>query len=185
MDNTEDKKEEILEEVVEETETISGDLMKQLAEAQSLAEKHKNEYLLATADLENFRRRVIREKDEIRKSTVMGVVETMLPMLDNMKLGLESAAKTAGAEEVVKGFSMVADQMKAIFGQLGVVELNPQGEAFDPNKHECVAHLPHETVPENNVIEVTRVGYMMKDRLLRPAYVVVSSGVAQTKETGE
>lgn len=159
-----------------QNESVTSDLIKQLAEIQSVAQKNKDDYLRAVADLDNYRRRAIRERDEIRKNTLVSVIESFVPLLDGIKLGLDAAKKTEGSENLISGFQMVADQMRAIFSDLGVQELNPKNESFDPNKHECVAHFPSEDIPENQIIEVTRLGYLLNERLLRPAYVVVSSG---------
>lgn len=157
----------------------SGALIQQIATLQGEVEANKDAYVRAVAELENYKKKAFRDKDEARKSAVIGVVEMMLPVLDSLNLGLQAAKQANETSDIVKGFEMVGAQMKTVFGELGLEELNPEGQSFDPNKHECISHIPHESIEENKVIQVTRFGYAIKERLLRPAYVVVSSGAPQ------
>jgi molecular chaperone GrpE len=150
----------------------------QLAAAREESRQNYERYLRAVSDLENYRRRMTREKEELRRLAVSGVVEEFLPVLDNLDLGLQTAAKHPEAANVAQGFQMVADQIRSILERNGVSEINPAGEAFDPHKHESLAHQPHEEVPDGHVVQVIRKGYALNERLLRPASVLVSSGPA-------
>jgi molecular chaperone GrpE len=148
----------------------------ELEQAQKEAAEMKTRYLRSVADLENFRKRMAREKQEIIRSAAANVVESLLPVLDNMKLGLQAAENHPEAKDVTVGFKMVDDQLKRSLQEQGLEELIPDGEVFDPNFHECIAHQPSADVEEDKVIQTVRAGYRLNERLIRAANVIVSSG---------
>lgn len=155
----------------------------QLEAARQEAAAAQDRYLRAVADLENFRRRTVREKDDLRAFAAARAVEELLPVLDNLTLGLTAAkAPNASLDTLIGGIEMVAGQLKTALSNLGVKEINPAGEAFDPNLHEALSQQPSAEVPEGHVAEVVRTGFMLNGRLLRPASVVVSGG-GQPEET--
>jgi molecular chaperone GrpE len=154
----------------------SGELLRRLDEAEERAKSHEERYLRTVADLENFRRRAAKEREELRDVAVASLVEDLLPALDNLRLGLQAADNHPEAKDVAYGFRMVADQLRKTLESYGLEELSPDGETFDPNLHDCMSHLPHAEVPEGGVIETVRPGFRLKNRLLRPASVTVSSG---------
>ena len=141
----------------------------------------KTRYLRSVADLENYRKRMAREKQEIIRSAAANVIESLLPVLDNMKLGLQAAENHPEAKDVTIGFKMVDDQLKRSLSEQGLEELMPNGETFDPNLHECIAHQPSADVEEDKVIQTVRAGYRLNERLIRAASVIVSSGPAATE----
>jgi molecular chaperone GrpE len=152
----------------------------ELEKAQAEAAEMKTRYLRAVADMENYRKRIAREKQDIIRSAAASVVESLLPVLDNMKLGLQAAENHPEAKDVTFGFKMVDDQLKKSLSEQGLEELIPDGETFDPNFHECVAHQPSDEVAEDKIIQTVRAGYRLNERLIRAANVIVSSG--PTKE---
>ena len=152
--------------------------LSELEQAQAEASEMKARYLRSVADMENFRKRIAREKQDIIRSAAAGVIESLLPVLDNMKLGLQAADNHPEAKDVSIGFKMVDDQLKKTLTDQGLEELLPDGEPFDPNLHECIAHQPSATVEEDKVIQTVRAGYRLNDRLIRAANVIVSSGPA-------
>lgn len=154
----------------------------QLAAARAEAQAAQERYLRSVADLENFRKRTVREKDELRQYATANVVEDLIPTLDNLSLGLAAAKQQSGdAKSIVDGVGMVLEQFKAALGRHGLKEINPVGAAFDPHQHECIAHQPDEKVAEEKVISVVRLGYSLNGRLVRPASVIVSSGPAKSE----
>lgn len=159
-----------------EEEAASEPELSELEKAQNEAKEMKVRYLRAVADLENYRKRITREKQDIIRSAAGCVVESLLPVLDNMKLGLKSAENHPEAKEVTSGFKMVDDQLKKSLSEQGLEELTPNGETFDPNLHECISHQPSNEVAEDHIIETVRAGYRLNERLLRAASVIVSSG---------
>lgn len=154
----------------------------ELEQAQAEAAEMKSRYLRSVADMENFRKRIAREKQDIIRSAAAGVIESLLPVLDNMKLGLQAADNHPEAKDVTVGFKMVDDQLKKTLSDQGLEELIPDGEAFDPNLHECIAQQPSDAVEEDKVIQTVRAGYRLNDRLIRAANVIVSSGPAKTED---
>ncbi len=152
----------------------------QLAAAKSEAASNYDRYMRAMADLDNFRKRTAREKDELRQYAAGRVLEDLLPVLDNLGLGL-AAAKQPGAEikALVGGVEMVFNQLKTALGNHGLTEINPLGQSFDAHQHEALSQQPSADVPEGVVVNVIRIGYALNGRLLRPAAVVVSSGSAK------
>jgi molecular chaperone GrpE len=164
-------------EVVEETATETPELeMTALEKAEAEALEMKSRWLRSVADMENYRKRIGREKQDIIRNAAASVVESLLPVLDNMKLGLQAAANHPEAKDVTIGFKMVDDQLKRSLSEQGLEELIPDGEKFDPNLHECIAHQPSDEVAEDRVIQTVRAGYRLNERLIRAANVIVSSG---------
>lgn len=157
-------------------------LEQQLDEAKKAAAKSHDHYVRSMADLENFRRRVVREKDELRQFAAGRVLEDLLPVLDNLALGLAAAkAPNADLKNLVGGIEMVLGQLKSALTNHGLKEINPIGEKFDPNQHESIASQPSKEVADGSVLQVVRIGYGLNGRLLRPASVVLSSGPAKTE----
>ncbi|HWA24410.1 MAG TPA: nucleotide exchange factor GrpE [Lacunisphaera sp.] len=153
-----------------------------LANARKEAAANYDRYMRAVADLENFRKRTIREKDELRQFAAANVVEDIIPILDNLSLGLAAARQQTDVKAIVDGVGLVLEQFKAALAKHGLKEINPQGQPFDPNQHDCISHQPSSEVPEEKVSQVVRLGYSLNGRLVRPASVVVSSGRAKTAE---
>ncbi|MDP0500323.1 MAG: nucleotide exchange factor GrpE [Verrucomicrobiota bacterium JB022] len=157
-------------------------LLQQLEQVTAEAEENQRRYLRAVADLENYRKRAMREKDEARRYGAENLAGDLLPVLDNFTLGLQAASQHEAGKVFAEGFAMVQTQIRQVLESNGIQSINPVGEAFDPHRHESLAYQPSEEVEEGNVIAVHRVGYQLHDRLLRPASVVVSSGPAQKSE---
>jgi molecular chaperone GrpE len=153
----------------------------ELQKAQLEATEMKNRYLRSVADMENFRKRIAREKQDIIRNAAANIVESLIPVLDNMKLGLQAAENHPEAKDVTIGFKMVDDQLKSTLADQGLQELIPDGETFDPNFHECIAQQPSEEVEEDKIIQTVRAGYRLNDRLIRAANVIVSSGPAKSE----
>lgn len=162
------------------------DLLKQIKELQEQAEKYKENYLRSVADFDNYRRRMVREIEEIRKNAAFSIIEDLLPILDNLNLGIEASKKGENAGVTIQGFQLVLDQFKAVLVSNGLQEINPQGGMpFDHNEHECVSIIPNPEIEENKIINVVRLGYRLNSRLIRPASVIVSSGKTQNTQTQE
>ena len=128
------------------------------------------------ADFENFRRRTLREKNELYRHANEDILEELLAVLDNMDVALEGAANHGADPVVLDGFRLVSEQMLAVLAKFGLTPVDSEGEAFDPNLHEAVSHLPSDDVADGFVMAQTRRGYRLGDKLLRAAQVVVSSG---------
>ena len=153
-------------------------LEEQLAAAKQEAAASYDRYTRAVADLENFRKRTVREKDELRQFATSGLMEDVIPILDNLGLGLAAARQQPDVQAIVNGVSLTMEQFKTTLARHGLKEINPAGQKFDPNFHECISHQPSAEVGEEQVMQVVRLGYSLNGRLLRPASVIVSSGPA-------
>jgi len=148
----------------------------QLAAAKQEAAASYDRYTRAVADLENYRKRTLREKDELRQFAVSGLMDDIIPILDNLGLGLAAAQQQADAQAIISGVTLVLEQFKTTLARHGLKEVRPDGQRFDPHLHECISHQPSAEVAEEHVMQVVRSGYTLNGRLLRPASVIVSSG---------
>jgi molecular chaperone GrpE len=150
----------------------------QLAAAKQEAAANYDRFMRAVADLENFRKRTLREKEELRQFATTAVMQDLIAVLDNLALGLAAARQQSDVKGVVDGMGHVLEQFKGTLARHGLKEVDPAGQDFDPHQHECIAHQPSGTVPGEKVLQVVRSGYQLNGRLLRPASVIVSSGPA-------
>ncbi len=130
------------------------------------------------AELDNFRKRSAREAQETRAYANADLLRALFPIIDNFDMGLEAARAESEKSMIFMGMSMVNRQIQDFLRDSGVQEIEAQGKAFDPNVHEAVAQEASAEIAEGTVIRVTRRGYKLKDRMLRPASVIVSSGPA-------
>lgn len=158
------------------TGPVSEDPRTVLADAVAEAAKYKDLALRALADLDNFRKRSSREKEESIRYANMSLVERLLPVLDSFDLGLEAARSAKGSEAVVSGFEMVRRRLSDFLKDAGIETVDASGQVFDPNHHEAMGSEASLEVPEGTVIKQLRCGYKLKDRLIRAAGVVVSKG---------
>ncbi len=149
-----------------------------LAAAQAECLLWKDTALRARADLDNFRKRMTQEKTDAIKYANGSLLEDLLPILDNFQFGLQAAQADPAAQNILIGLNMVAGQLQNFLRDQSVEEIASVGQPFDPNVHEAVSQQPSAEVAENHVISVIRRGFRLKDRLLRPATVVVSQGAA-------
>lgn len=151
-----------------------------LEEALTEAAKFKDLALRARADLDNFRKRAAREKEESIRYANVSLIEKLLPVLDSFDLGLEAARSAVGSEAIVDGFEMVRRQLGDFLRESGVEIVDASDQTFDPNFHEAMGSEASDDVPEGTVIRQLRCGYKLRDRLLRPSGVVVSKGPVGT-----
>ncbi|KAB2643023.1 MAG: nucleotide exchange factor GrpE [Verrucomicrobia bacterium] len=133
------------------------------------------------ADLENFRKRAAREKEDAVKFANAAFLERFIPILDNFELGLNAARAGAENSPILLGMDMVAKQLTDFLTASGVEPVNGEGQPFDPNLHEAVAQEASATVAEGVIVRQLRRGYKLRERLLRPATVVVSKGAPQAE----
>lgn len=165
----------------------TGERDEELAQMKAELNKYKDVALRSVADLDNYRKRMAREKDDAIRYANAGFLERLIPILDNFELGLQ-AAKAAGSQSaVLDGMSMVSKQLQDFLSSCGVETIDATGQHFDPNSHEAIAQEWNEEIPEGFVIRQLRKGYKLKDRLIRPANVVVSKGapVGENSATAE
>jgi len=140
------------------------------------ADEHWDRLLRATADLENFKKRAARERQEATRFANASLLEKLIPALDNFDMALAAASNTEGnsLESLKTGLTMVYNQLKAVLTEAGLEEIDASGRPFDPNLHEAVSQQETADVPEGQVLRQLRKGYKLRDRLIRPASVVVA-----------
>jgi len=146
-----------------------------LAKLQGDMERFKDLALRSEADLQNFRKRAAREKEDALKYANAGFLERLVPILDNFDMGM-AAARSDKNSAILAGLEMVAKQFQDFLSENGVQSIEAAGQKFDPNLHEALAQETSKDVPEGHVVRQVRKGYKLKDRLLRPANVIVSKG---------
>ena len=146
------------------------------APAEKEQESYKDQYLRLRADFDNFRKRTRREKEQWTQHCLENLCEDLLTVLDHFDLGLENSRGQELTPETVKGFDLVRSQLGNALGKYGLSPVVVEEGPFDPNLHEAITHLPSPEVPEGHVVAMTRKGYLLGDKLLRPAQVVVSAG---------
>lgn len=147
-----------------------------LVEVEALREQaaaNHDRYLRAVAELENVRRRAARDVANARRYGVEKLAQALLPVLDSLEAGL-ATAEQASAESLRDGKKATMRLLNAALEQVGIKELDPHGEPFDPALHEAMAMAPSEDAEPGTVIEVFQKGYSIHDRLLRAARVVVA-----------
>ena len=179
----EDDSEQSVAQVADSGEGVEAEpdqLRVRLEEAYGKNAELQNNYLRKAADLDNLRKRLLREREEIASNAITGLLEDLLPALDAFHFGLEATHGKDGDQEIVKGFAMALEQMNDILLRRGLETIDPAGELFDPALHEALSQEPSKEVDEGIVLTVTRVGYRLNERLLRPAAVIVSKGSTET-----
>ncbi len=142
-------------------------------------------YLRLQADFDNYRKRVLREKEDIYKLANQDIIEELLPVIDHVELAFSSVGETHQQDPVVEGFRMVAEQLLGVLTKFGLVPIETDGQEFDPNLHEAILHMPSDEVAENFVVSQARGGYKLGERLIRASQVVVSSGPAENGSTDD
>ena len=135
--------------------------------------------LRSQADLDNYRKRAAREKEEAFRFANASLVEQLLPILDNFELGLSAAREAAAPSALLDGMGMILRQLQDVLRDAGVQAVEAEGTEFDPNIHEAITQEASDTAPEGQVLRQLRRGYRLRERLLRPANVIISSGPAK------
>jgi molecular chaperone GrpE len=137
------------------------------------AEEHWNKYLRTAAELDNLRKRSAREIESARKFGAERLAQALLPVRDSLEAALAASDK-ADAATLIQGQEATLRLLDEALAAAGITEIVPEGEPFDPNKHEALSLLPASHVEPNSVLEVVQKGYEMNDRLLRAAKVIVA-----------
>jgi len=133
--------------------------------------------LRCQAELENYRKRVLREKDEAIRYGNTDLLERLLPVVDSFELGLEAARNASDTAGILVGMSMVWGKLQDFLRENGVQAIDVKDAPFDPNLHEAVSHEHSHQIKDGYIIRQLRCGYKLGDRLLRPSTVVTSKGM--------
>jgi molecular chaperone GrpE len=168
------------------TAVLSPGQIEELQSRAAKADENWERLLRTTADLDNFKKRAAREKIESAQYAVFSLLQKLLPVLDNFEMALAAAptADKAGPAEVKalagklasfqSGVGMIQQQLKSVLAETGLEAIDATGQPFNPNLHEAISQQESAATPEGHVLQQVRKGYKFKDRLLRPAAVVVA-----------
>jgi molecular chaperone GrpE len=147
-------------------------------------EEAKERYLRLQAEFENFRRRTLKEKQESLRYGQQNLVKDLLSTVDNLERALGHVEQSADADlqGILQGVELVQRELMAALAKHGVKVIDPTGEAFDPAYHEAMGQVPSTDLPPNSVVQVLQKGYLLQDRMLRPARVLVARPPAPGEE---
>ena len=149
-------------------------LEEQYAQALEEIEELKKENLRVLADSENFKKRLTREKEEYFKFATSSILEEIIPVMDNLDLALTHGKQTEACKDLVTGVEMTMNIFLDTMKRHGLEQIAAVDVPFDPSLHEALGQMERDDVEENTVCQMLQKGYMLKDRLLRPAKVMVS-----------
>ena len=140
------------------------------------ADENWDKYIRTVADFDNYKKRAARERSDAVKYANESLLEGLLPIVDNFEAALNAANNTAAGnvDSLKMGVNMIHSQLKNFLTENGIEEVDAAGKPFDPNLHEAVSQQETTQVPEGQVVQQMRKGYKLRDRLLRPAMVVVA-----------
>ena len=169
---------EAAEQSVEDSAESEDAGLAELEALRELAAANHDRYLRAVAELENVRKRAARDVENARRYGLERLAQALLPVFDSMEAGLASAEQ-ASAESLLDGKRATMRLLNAALEQVGIKELDPHGEPFDPAMHEAMAVAPSDDAEPGTVLEVFQKGYSIHDRLLRAARVVVAKEPAE------
>ncbi len=160
----------------EEIERMAGQLV-----------ENRDKYVRLLADFDNFRRRAHKDRQDVIQFGHENLVKDLLSTVDNLDRAIEHAHQNDGGDlaSLLQGVELVQREFYAVFAQHEVHVIDAEGSEFDPSLHEAMAQVQDDSVPPNTVIEVLQKGYRLRDRLLRPARVVVAKSPADDEETTE
>ena len=178
-DENEETSESKIEKSAEETQESDQDISRmqqELEEARSENSAAADMMLRLAAEMDNYKKRVAKERESLIKFGSQGIVQELLPILDNFERAIESADKLSDFDSFLEGVGMIFKQMYDALERKGVRRIDAVGETFDPNIHEAVLQVASQEYPENIVVEELQKGYMLHDRVIRPSMVAVSKG---------
>jgi molecular chaperone GrpE len=160
-----------------EPATLTPEELEELRQRAAKADEHWDRLLRATADFDNFKKRAVREKQEAIKFANEQLIQKLIPVLDAFDMALAAAqnGSTEAAKSMQAGVNMVYQQLRSALAEAGLEEVDAAGKPFDHNLHEAVSQKVTAEVPDGHVVQQLRKGYKLRERLLRPASVIVAA----------
>jgi molecular chaperone GrpE len=164
----------------EATEQGEVDHLQLLEDTRTKADEHWNLYLRTQADLENLRRRAERDVQNAHKFGLEKFVNELLPVIDSMEMGMAAAdAEDEAVKPLFEGMELTLKMFQSVLEKMGVTAVNPENEPFNPEFHQAMSMQETADAAPNTVLAVMQKGYVLNDRLVRPAMVVVSKAPAE------
>ncbi len=158
-----------------EQQLAAEELTRELAKAQATIKDYWDQIMRLNAEIENNRKRAQRDIEHAHKFAISNLIESLLPVTDSMELGLDaSQAENASLDSIREGMTMTLNMFLQTLEKNGVQAVDPQGEKFNPEHHQAMSMQEDAEAKPNTVLTVMQKGYLLNDRLVRPAMVVVS-----------
>lgn len=161
------------------------ELLQQLKGKELEAKQNHERFLRQLAELENFKKRTVREKEETIKYGNEGLIRDLLPILDNLERAVEHAQGGGNGKPLLEGIEMILKSLLEVLQKHGVTQISAKGKQFDPQKHEAFAQVESEELEANTVVEELHKGYLQFDRLLRPSLVSVAKSPETKKKESD
>ncbi|MEF3354302.1 nucleotide exchange factor GrpE [Paenibacillus sp. GYB006] len=146
----------------------------EVAKFKALAEENEKRYLRTQADFDNFRRRTQKEKEDLAKYATTKLITELVPVIDNFERAMSTADSNTDTDSLIKGVNMIFRQLEGVLGAEGLTVMNTVGQPFNPEFHQAIMQVESDEYEEGFVVEEVQKGYMIKDKVLRPAMVKVS-----------
>jgi molecular chaperone GrpE len=153
---------------------LTPEQIDQLKERAAKADEYRERLLREAADFENYKKRATRERQDSVTYANEGLLQKLIPILDTFEMALAHTTSDAAAQSLQAGVLMIFNQLKSTLAGAGLEEIDARGKVFDPNWHEAVSQQESSEVPEGHVTQQIRKGYKYRNRLIRPAGVVVA-----------
>jgi molecular chaperone GrpE len=171
------------EKVVKKAEEMTKqELLKKLTDTHEEAEKNYDLYMRTYAEMENIKKRGIKEREELAKYANESIIKEILPVIDNLDKAISHAQNDENSSALVEGLELTRDGLMKALEKAGLKEVEALGKPFDPNFHESVSQQIDDTVAPGHVIMELQKGYLLNGRLMRPSMVVISQGKATKQE---
>lgn len=149
-------------------------LLSQLEEVQAQAQENRDKLLRVQAEMDNLRKRTARDVDNARKYALEKFASELLAVRDSLEMGLDAARGETDVDKIREGTELTLKMLAQVMEKFGIQPVDPQGERFDPDRHQAMSMQENAELEPNTVMTVMQKGYLLNDRLLRPAMVIVS-----------
>jgi molecular chaperone GrpE len=167
--------EDVVPRAVETPDESNESTAQQLVEAQATIKEYWDQILRMRAEIENNRKRAERDVENAHKYALKGFAENLLPVIDSMEMGQVAAiSENATLDSIREGSELTMNMFAQVLERSGLQQINPLGEKFDPERHQAISMLETKDAESNSIIEVMQKGFLLNDRLIRPAMVVVA-----------
>jgi molecular chaperone GrpE len=167
--------EDVTPKVNEADDTENESIETQLVNAQETIKDYWEQMMRLRAEIDNNRKRAERDLENAHKYALKGFVENLLPIIDSMEMGYTAAAAdNATLESIREGSELTMNMFIQVLTRNGLEQMDPLGEKFDPERHQAISMIEAEGAESGNIIEVMQKGFLLNDRLVRPAMVVVA-----------
>lgn len=159
-------------------ESSPAALLKRLEEAQAQAQENWDKLLRVQAEMDNLRKRTVRDVENAHRFALEKFAAELLAVRDSLEMGLDAARGETDVDRIREGTELTLKMLVQVMEKFGIQQIDPQGERFDPDRHQAMSMQPNAEMEPNTVMTVMQKGYLLNDRLLRPAMVVVSKAAA-------